>query len=139
MVSTQPDEDGYRVVSRWHVDHDRHRKQHVLDDAEQSTSFDHSVPDKEKSLRPRRSIWRGNQFISADALRSSHLEGQRFASLKAIDTARALADSMKFTPSQIDRMRNATVAALALSDVRVWKHMLSNGRSLLAYTRWMMH
>ena len=66
-----------------------------------------------------------SSLSQADALRSSHLEGQRFASLKAIDTARALASSMDFTPSQIDRMRNATIAALAQSDISVTETLLS--------------
>ena len=66
-----------------------------------------------------------SSLSQADALRSSHLEGQRFASLKAIDTARALASSINFTPSQIDRMRNATIAALTQSDISVTETLLS--------------
>ncbi len=74
----------------------------------------------EKSLKTKalQLVWESS-LSQADALRLSHLEGQRFESLKAIDAARALAGSLDFSQSQVDRMRNATIAALALPDVRV--------------------
>ncbi len=119
-VSTQSDEDSYRVVGHGHVDHDCHRKHHVLEMLGNRLALITQSQMMEKSLKTKALDLAWESSLSqADALRSSHLEGQRFASLKAIDTARALADSMNFTPSQVDRMRNATIAALALSDVRV--------------------
>ncbi len=57
-------------------------------------------------------------IAQADALRTSRLVGQRFESLQAIEAAQELGDSIQFEPNQFDRMRNATIAALALSDMR---------------------
>jgi eukaryotic-like serine/threonine-protein kinase len=68
-------------------------------------------------------LWEAS-LSQAAALRTSRQVGQRFESLKAIDTARELGDSLQFKPEHIDRMRNETVAALALSDIHVslpWK------------------
>ncbi len=74
----------------------------------------------EKSLKTNalHLFWESS-LSQADALRLSHLEGQRFESLKAVDAARALASSIDLSQSQVDRMRNATIAALALPDVQV--------------------
>lgn len=62
-------------------------------------------------------LWEST-LSQADAIRTGRQVGQRFDSLKAIDAARELGKSIPFKPSQIDRLRNGTVASLALSDIR---------------------
>ncbi len=69
----------------------------------------------------------------AESLRTSGQIGQRFDGLHAIDAARALGQSIQFSPEQTDRMRNATIACLAQSDTRVvcaWRQDWNNFLSL---------
>ncbi len=79
----------------------------------------------EKSLKMRalEQLWESS-ISRAEALRTSRKVGQRFDSLKAIETAQEIGKSIPFESHQNDRMRNATVAALALPDMiseRPWK------------------
>lgn len=76
----------------------------------------------EKNLRlnATHQLWEAN-LARADALQSSRQIGQRFESLKAVDAARDLMGSIDLHESQVDRMRNAVVAALALPDMELHK------------------
>ncbi len=66
------------------------------------------------------------RLAQADALRTSHRIGQRFESLKAIEEAREVGNKIYLRSEQIAHMRNATIAALALPDMRVERQWLQS-------------
>ena len=63
-------------------------------------------------------LWESH-LSRAEALRTSGQVGQRYDGLLAIDSARELGGSIPFASDQMDRMRNATIASLALPDFRL--------------------
>jgi eukaryotic-like serine/threonine-protein kinase len=76
------------------------------------------ITEKSLKIQALEQLWKSS-ISQADALRTSRQVGQRFESLQAIEAARELGNSIPFEPNQIDRMRSATIAALALSDMRI--------------------
>jgi serine/threonine protein kinase/WD40 repeat protein len=54
----------------------------------------------------------------AQARRFSHREGQRFASLDALDRASKIARELNLTPDHFDRLRHEAIACMALPDLR---------------------
>ncbi len=82
-------------------------------------------------------LWE-SKITQADATRMSNQIGQRYEALKAIDDARALGENGRFTQSQLDQMRNATIACLAKSDMRVdsqWQGHVPSSKNILAVNR----
>ncbi|MEQ1830768.1 MAG: hypothetical protein ABL921_32760, partial [Pirellula sp.] len=89
-------------------------------------------------------LWEA-KLAQGDAIRMSNQTGQRYEALNAIEEARAMGDSIPFSSVQIDKMRDATIACLALPDIRhdgSWKgHVLPSclwldadlSHSILAY------
>ncbi len=76
------------------------------------------------------------RLAQADALLNSHRVGQRFDALKAIEEAQELGHSLDLRPHQVKRMRDNTIAALALSDMRIdrdWKTNLSPSAAVIAW------
>ena len=74
--------------------------------------------EQESKISALSQLWE-SKIAQANAIRMGGQVGQRFDALKAIDAARALDESIPFTPKQIDQMRNATIACLAKPDMRV--------------------
>ncbi len=74
--------------------------------------------EQESKVNALSQLWE-SKLAQADAIRMSNQIGQRYDALKAIDAARALSDSIRFRPEQLDQMRNATIACLAKPDMRV--------------------
>ena len=74
--------------------------------------------EQESKLIALNQLWE-SKLAQADAIRMSNQIGQRYDALQAIDAARALGPSIRFSPAQIDQMRNATIACLAKPDMRV--------------------
>ncbi len=70
-----------------------------------------------------------SQLAQADAIRTSDQAGRRYDALESIEVARDLGKSINFTPDQIDRMRNATLACLAQPDIRIVKNRDLNGET----------
>ncbi|MEQ1829349.1 MAG: serine/threonine-protein kinase [Pirellula sp.] len=74
-------------------------------------------------------LWEA-KLAQGDAIRMSNQTGQRYDALNAIEEALAMGDSIRFSSDQIDKMRDATIACLALPDIRhdsSWKgHDLSS-------------
>ena len=55
----------------------------------------------------------------AEAQWASRRVGQRYAALEAIEAARDLGTSIDFSPDQINRLRNASIACLSHPDLRI--------------------
>jgi len=84
------------------------------------------------SLEARQRLW-DSYLATATAITHSHKVGQRFGALETIDKARRMLDDIGKTTQRTLALRNAAIAALALTDMRYVKRIPENAEGLLAH------